>query len=51
VFLYQRGIHIVQLSAKFGIDVEDQLAIILPAEVKGAEDVSDEPGSHRFGRT
>jgi hypothetical protein len=44
------GIHVAQLSAKFGIDIEDQLAVILPAEVNDAEDESDEPGWHRFGR-
>jgi hypothetical protein len=44
------GIHIAQLSSKFGIDIEDDLAVILPAEVNDAEDGMDEPGSHRFGR-
>jgi hypothetical protein len=44
------GIHVAQLSAKFGIDIEDQLAVILPAEVDDAEDESDEPGRHHFGR-
>lgn len=32
------GIHIAQLSAKFGIDIEDQLADILPAEGDAAGD-------------
>jgi hypothetical protein len=44
------GIHIAQLSAKFGIDIEDELAVILPAEVNDAEDGSEDPGWHRFGR-
>ena len=44
------GIHIAQLSAKFGIDIEDELAVILPAEVNDAKDASEDPGWHRFGR-
>jgi len=44
------GIHIAQLSAKFGIDLEDELAVILPAEVNDAEDGSEDPDWHRFGR-
>lgn len=44
------GVHIAQLSAKFGIDIEDDLAVILPAEVNDVEDASDEPGEHRFRR-
>jgi hypothetical protein len=45
------GIHVAQLSAKFGIDIEDQLAVILPAEVN--EDEGDLEGQHRprFGRS
>jgi len=44
------GIHVAQLSAKFGIDIEDQLAVILPGEVEDAEDESDGWGRHRYGR-
>ena len=43
------GIHIAPPLAKFGIDIEDQLAIILPAEVDDAGYGSDEPGGHAFG--
>jgi hypothetical protein len=44
------GIHIAQLSAKFGIDIEDQLTVILPVEADEAEGGSDESGWHHFGR-
>jgi hypothetical protein len=42
------GIHIAQLSAKFGIDIEDQLAVILPAEVD--DDEPDDPSWQRIRR-
>jgi hypothetical protein len=45
------GIHIAQLSAKFGIDIEDELAVILPAEVDEVEDGHDGPHHYRFGRS
>ena len=43
------GIHVAQLSAKFGVDVEDDLAAILPPEVDDAEDSFDNVG-HRHRR-
>lgn len=42
------GVHVAQLSAKFGIDIEDDLATILPAEVNDAQDAGS--GSDRRGR-
>jgi hypothetical protein len=44
------GIHVAQLSAKFGIDIEDELAVILPAEVSDAEDGSEGVDWRRFER-
>lgn len=45
------GIHVAQLSVKFGIDIEDDLATILPADVTDDEgdDWDDVPRRH-FGR-
>ncbi len=44
------GIHVTQLSVKFGIDIEDELATILPADVADDEgdDRDDFPRRH-FG--
>ena len=45
------GVHIAQMSAKFGIDVEDELSTILPPAVgddQGEDDHDDVP--HRRGR-
>lgn len=44
------GIHIAQLSVKFGIDVEDQLAVILPPAVDDGDGADDEPRRFRPGR-
>lgn len=44
------GIHIAQLSVKFGIDVEDQLAVILPPEIEDSDGLDDEPQRFRPGR-
>ncbi len=42
------GVHVAQLSAKFGIDVEDDLATILPPPV--SDDDGDEDASYRHRR-
>jgi len=44
------GVHVAQLSAKFGIDVEDDLASILPAEPDENDD-PDDASSRRRRRT
>jgi hypothetical protein len=41
------GIHVAQLSAKFGIDIEDSLASILPPEVDDSRDAQD-TSRHRY---
>ena len=41
------GIHVAQLSAKFGIDIEDSLASILPPEVDDRRDAQDS-SRHRY---
>lgn len=44
------GIHVAQLSAKFGVDIEDELATILPAPADEGDDDQDEPVRRRFRR-
>jgi hypothetical protein len=45
------GIQIGQLSAKYGIDLEDEVAGILPADDDGNDDVGDSPDDRgRFRR-
>jgi hypothetical protein len=45
------GVHVAQLSAKFGIDIEDDLAVILPAELTDDEGGdSDDPRHPLFDR-
>ncbi|MGH2719710.1 MAG: DUF6650 family protein [Actinomycetota bacterium] len=39
---YAVGLHVAQLAVKYGVDVEDDLASILPA-VEGGEDPDDKP--------
>lgn len=45
------GIHIAQIAAKYHVDVEDQLAVILPPEVdkSDADDEDFPPRRHRHG--
>jgi hypothetical protein len=35
------GVHVAQLAVKYGVDVEDDLASILPASIEGDEDTED----------
>lgn len=44
------GIHVAQLSAKFGVDIEDDLATILPAPADDDGGGSNEPVRRRFRR-
>ncbi len=44
------GIHVAQLSAKFGVDIEDDLATIVPAPADDEDDGSDEAVPRRFWR-
>jgi hypothetical protein len=38
------GVHVAQLSAKFGIDLEDDLEGILPADTDGNHESADPLG-------
>jgi hypothetical protein len=45
------GVHVAQLSAKFGIDIEDDLATILPALPVETEDDLEGPDRRQLGRS